>query len=399
MCDSSSLLSVLMFIKYIIKIMMIVSPILLMVVLMLKLVKFLNLSDSSLKDLLRQSLGKIILLVCLFMTSTITNLVFNIIESTTQSRFAYCWEEANLTKITDLKRIERERQNREIDIPINNNNSSQIPDANSRLEIHFIGNGYYDDAILIRDNDNVVFIDGGRYKAYKKDYAYLKDLGIKKIDVMIGSHLHDDHIAAQSYILDKYTVGKIYYPDNVLNCADRGTCRKKDQEYMVPALKKHNKTVQVLKQKDTFIVGNMQFYILGPTKLTTNINNNSFIFILKYFNNTFMFTGDSVFPNLSGNINNAKSLGINFNVDFLKYQHHGNATMSDKILDAVKPKYIVVPNYNAKQYPNEANTNRILKRNIKMYKLTDSKTGNVAVFSDGNNITIVNNAKASDYKR
>ena len=74
------------------------------------------------------------------------------------------------------------------------------------MEMHFIANGYYDDSILIRDNYTVIYIDGGRTEAAKKDIAYLKDLGITKIDYMIGSHVEYDHVAAQADILDNFEV-------------------------------------------------------------------------------------------------------------------------------------------------------------------------------------------------
>ena len=115
-----------------------------------------------------------------------------------------------------------------------------------------------------------------------------------------------------------------------------------------------------------------------------------------------MFTGDSYssmheVPTL---LSNAKQVGLsNIKVDMMKWPHHGNETLPANFVDAVSPKTIVVPNYHAPQHPSNSRQQVLSGRNIKLYRQSDSSTGNIFISSDGNNIKYVMNAEAKNYKR
>ena len=269
------------------------------------------------------------------------------------------------------------------------------------MEIHFIGSGAYDDAILIRTADKVIFIDGGDWNCRKYVTPYLKSAGITKIDVMIGSHLHRNHIATQADIMDNFEVGDIYYPDDIFTCYKRGSCIKSSQEYIIDGLNKHNKTPIVLTAPKKITVGDIEFYFIAPHTIVTGgkypENANSFIFILKYYNTAFMFTGDSGPSNMNATKlkEKADALGVSLDVDVLKYPHHGNATLNDSFLSAIKPEYVIVPNYYHSQFPNSTNKAILNKYNVQMYRQSDSSTGNIFMYSDGNSVKIQTNYKLS----
>ena len=277
------------------------------------------------------------------------------------------------------------------------------PEIKNDLEIHFIASGYYDDAILIRDKTKTIFIDGGRSGGAEKVIPYLKAAGVTKIDLMIGSHAEYDHIQTQASILDSFTVDKIVYPVNIYKCRSNCNCERDDDvRQVISALNRHNKTATQQPIPSTIDLGDMKMYFIAPTKLTCNNNNNSFINILQFGNNTFMFTGDSYssmndVPTL---LANAKQIGLSsIKVDMMKWPHHGNESLPAKFVDAVSPKTIVVPNYHAPQHPSNSRQQVLSGRNIKLYRQSDSSTGNIYIHSDGTNITYTMNAEASKYKR
>lgn len=272
------------------------------------------------------------------------------------------------------------------------------------LEIHFIANGHYDDAILIRTDDKTIFIDGGRTGCYKDDINYLKGLGVTKIDYLIGSHVEYDHIQAQAYILDEFQVGRILYPVDIYTCLSTSYCENpEDSEMVLKALSRNNKVAETVSIPSKIVVGDMTLYFIAPwNKVKNNNNNNSFIFILTYGINSFMFTGDTYSPlnNLTTLENYAHELGLNsIDVDVFKYPHHGNNPMYDKILNKINPEIIVVPNFHASKYPTEENKALINSRGIKMYRQSDSSTGNITLISDGTKISVYMNSSASTYKR
>jgi len=290
---------------------------------------------------------------------------------------------------------------------VKKNDTSQKDEVvkSNKLEMHFIGSkGVYDDAILIRTDNKTIMIDGGSWSCRNYVTPYLKELGVKKIDVMIGSHLHYNHIQTQGDLLDNFDVSNIYYPDDIYTCHSYGSCDTNDQAYVLSAINKYGKKPVILKPGEKVTIGEMEIYILAPQKIITGLysqNANSFIFILKYYNNTFMFTGDAGASQLNGSKlkTYADKLGISLDVDLLKYPHHGNASLYDNFLSYIKPEYTVVPNYNKAIFPYSENINVLNKYGVKMYRQSDSSNGNILVTSDGNNINIKMGVTASQYKR
>lgn len=270
----------------------------------------------------------------------------------------------------------------------------------NKLEIHmFKAEGYYDDCILIRDNTTNIFLDGGR--GGNKVVEYLKELKITKLDAIMGSHLHDDHISAHTNILDNFTVKAAYYPDVLTSCRGCDDRSKKTAQRVNNKLYSKGITPKVITpgnnpQKVT--IGDLEFYFLGPINLVGNTNENSSIVILKFGNNQFMFTGDaeSNLIKYTDIENNAKKLGISFKVDVLKYPHHGNATLDGKFLRTINPKYVLVPNNGYSRGPTSA-SNIKSNTSAKIYCLNgqagcdnSNVSKAVIVTSDGNTISIKN---------
>ena len=307
-------------------------------------------------------------------------------------------EELN-ERLKKVKEKIEENKNANSTNPSVQNGEVSIPSSGdtSKLEMFFIGNSYYDDAILIRNGNNIIFIDGGRWGCVKSVTPYLQNLGVSNIDLLVGSHLHFNHIQSQGDIINNFNVKAITYPDDIYTCANRGSCDTKDQQYVLDAIKNHGLTPKITKPGDTITVGEMKLYFMEPTSIKTSgsypQNANSSIFILTFKNNSFMFTGDiSIHSSQLNSIRNySKSFGISPDVDVLKYPHHGNSTLSDDVLSTVKPEYIIVPNNHSPKYPSSDNINRINNRGIKMYRQSDSSTGNIYVVSDGNNISVKTN--------
>lgn len=269
----------------------------------------------------------------------------------------------------------------------------------SKMEIHFINaGGYYDDAILIRSDKATIYIDGGRGK--DAVVKYLHDLKINTIDYVIGSHTEYDHIDAQGEVIRQFNVKHAIYPNDITKCGC--SCESNDVWNVNSALKSKNMQPEVQPVPSKLTVGDMTLYFIAPYKIGCNKNNNSFIFILQFGNNKFMFTGDSdsALNDVNQMLTNAQKVGLsNIEVDLLKYPHHGNQGLNDKFLDNIKTKYVVVPNVNACTTPARVSVDKLNARNAKIYRQCDSKTGNILVTSDGNNINFKMDVEASTYTK
>ena len=272
------------------------------------------------------------------------------------------------------------------------------------LEMHMFASGYYDDAILIRTGAATIFIDGGRDDAKKLVIPYLQDLGIKKIDAMIGSHTDADHIEAQASVIENFQVVNSYYPVELSTCASLGYCDKaSDVAKVVESSNKYKVPRLVKKAGEKLQIGDMTLYFLGPYQYTNTGkyrgNANSYIFILKYKNTTMIFPGDAETSTFSYSKLKpfADKLGISLDIDVLKYPHHGNANLDTDLLNAMTPSFILIPNYNASKFPNSSNKNKIQNTGAKIYQ--NATDINIVLISDGKNITVKTKQNASSYKR
>ena len=75
---------------------------------------------------------------------------------------------------------------------------------NGNLQIHFIDVGQGDGAILISPRGQTVLFDNGKRGNCGLPVSYLEQLGITKIDYMVASHYHDDHIGCTNEVLGEF---------------------------------------------------------------------------------------------------------------------------------------------------------------------------------------------------
>jgi len=84
------------------------------------------------------------------------------------------------------------------------------------MHIHFVNVGY-GEAILVTKRSFVMLIDGGtaREQEYRNPGCirideYLRKIGISKVDVIIITHIHDDHIGGILNVLKNFPVSEVW---------------------------------------------------------------------------------------------------------------------------------------------------------------------------------------------
>jgi len=84
------------------------------------------------------------------------------------------------------------------------------------MQVHFANVGY-GEAILITRDDFAMLIDGGtdREQEYKNRGCirideYLRKIGVSKVDVVIITHMHDDHIGGIVRVLKNFRVSEVW---------------------------------------------------------------------------------------------------------------------------------------------------------------------------------------------
>ncbi len=84
----------------------------------------------------------------------------------------------------------------------------------SKLQIIYFDVGQAD-STLIMNNGKTALIDGGNDSDGDDLVKYIKSQKISKIDMVIATHLHADHIGGLDDVIDSFDIGTVYMPDTV----------------------------------------------------------------------------------------------------------------------------------------------------------------------------------------
>ena len=269
-------------------------------------------------------------------------------------------------------------------------NPSTPGQDSGELKIYYFGVGRFD-AHLIIGNGTVLFIDSGYESQARKVIPYIKNtLGITKIDGLIGSHMHDNHIKGHIEFVKQMEIGQVIYAEDPGKCLSKRTCVRgsSNPTTLMSLVKQKNIPMTILKPGLNQTIGNLNFDVLEPLSFRSGTggypeNYNSLNFILKFGNHKFYFSGDHV---------RSEEILKNYSkdtldVDILKWPHHGQASVSNKLLDAMTPSYIIVPNSGHQSGSNSG------IRYSKAKGLATGSDGYILAVSDGTNLKVTQVSK------
>lgn len=246
----------------------------------------------------------------------------------------------------------------------------------SKLKIHYIDVGQ-GDSILLQINNINLLIDAGPYECQSKLISYLQSQHIKKLDYIVATHPHDDHIGAMAAVIKKFNIGEFYAPKKTENT--------KAFENMIEALKSKNKKINIAVAGISINLGpHIACEMLAPNNSTYgDTNNYSAVIKITYGNSKFLFMGDAQ------KLSEKEILLKNYDLssDVLKVGHHGStSSSSNEFLDKVNPKISVISSGKGNMYghPNKGTLVNLKNRGVQIYR-TDLD-GNIIFISNGDTI-------------
>lgn len=195
--------------------------------------------------------------------------------------------------------------------------------------VYFFDVGQGDAALIETQQGKIILIDSGTNESEARYLSYLKSLGVEKIDVLIASHPHSDHIGAFDAVILRYDVEEIYMI--------KESVASPTFDDMINAIRLKNLSVTQAKNGVSFTLDGVEFKFLHPNdRLQDDTNANSAVIEVNVYGRKFLFTGDR--ENLTTN-SIYKQLE---DIDVLKAGHHGSqGSIRSKAMEKLRAEYVV----------------------------------------------------------
>lgn len=217
------------------------------------------------------------------------------------------------------------------------------------------------DSIFISNRNETMLIDASTNEMGKTVVKDLEKLGIERIDYLVGTHPHEDHIGGLDEVIKNFDIGKIYMPKVAANT--------KSYEDVLDSIAKKKLKVNSPKIGDKFTVGNAECEIMHIDNKEDNLNADSIVIKMEYNGTTYLFTGDANYE-----VENSRNWP---KVDVLKVGHHGsNSSSTSKFLNQIEPKLALIScgKNNDYGHPGESTVKRLEKIGAKIYRTDENQT-------------------------
>ncbi|MBQ4613210.1 MAG: MBL fold metallo-hydrolase [Clostridia bacterium] len=248
------------------------------------------------------------------------------------------------------------------------------------LQVHFIDVGNAD-CILIRQGEASALIDAGERGDGDLILAHLNSLGVSKLDIVIATHPHADHIGAMAEVVNTLPIGKFvmsFMPESE-------TPTTATYLNMLEALDDKQVPVDEASPGAVYELGTARLTVLAPLEESKEENNISVVTRLTFGERSFLFMGDA-------ETEVEKKLltdGAVLTADVLKVGHHGSSTSSSyAFLQRVSPQYAVIPCGvdNSYDHPSDKVLARLDDLNATIYRA--DVHGHIVFTTDGKKLDV-----------
>ncbi len=247
------------------------------------------------------------------------------------------------------------------------------------LQVHFIDVGQAD-AMLLECGGKFMLIDGGNKADGSLVVSYLEQQGVEKLEAVVCTHAHEDHLGGLPAVLAVYETARVYAPTKTYssNIFDDFLYYTQQQglEITIPA------------PGDRFFLGSAAVTVLGPVKSYAETNDTSIVLRVELGETAFLFTGDMETA-AENDMLDYWGEAFDWKADVLKVGHHGSDTSTGyRFLNAVMPDYgiISVGAGNSYGHPCELPLSRLSDAEVTV--LRTDKLGHILAVSDGKTVTL-----------
>lgn len=207
------------------------------------------------------------------------------------------------------------------------------------------------DATIVRlPNGKVMVVDCNVDNSPEDIVKYLKDAGIKRIDYLVITHPHYDHMSGMKDIADNFEVGEVWTTHYKRKKSEEppGSYEAYRDAYVKGLGKLERKGTPIKKpnaSNDPIVKdGKLEVRVLGPSASVQgnneDIHEESLVVQIKTGKTSVVFTGDTT----NGQLDRIGKYYPIEGTTLWHASHHGsNEGANEDVLRQVKPKYTVIP--------------------------------------------------------
>lgn len=263
------------------------------------------------------------------------------------------------------------------ELPIPNDDSGQAP-AEGQLSAIFLDVGQADAALFTFPDGRHMLVDGGNNNDGDKICDYLREAGVERLEYMVATHPHEDHIGGLDEVLEQFQVDNVYAP--VLDDGDVPTT--KTYEDFLTAVEAEGCGLTPAAAGDRLLEeSGLSIEVLSPAGSGyTELNDYSIVLRVDFGQTSWLLTGDAEA------LVEAEMLegGCDVSADLLKVGHHGSdSSSSAAFLQQVKPANAVIScgADNSYGHPHESTLEALEGMGANLWR-TDLQ-GSIRAVSDG----------------
>jgi competence protein ComEC len=214
-----------------------------------------------------------------------------------------------------------------------NSTSSRGVVTDGKLSVYFLDVGQGDSELLVFGNKTIL-IDAGETDMGDRVVADLKKLGVTRIDLLVATHPHSDHIGGMQNVLAAFPVGQVL---------DTGLPHPSPlYQHFLETIDTQHIPYTIAEQGQTIDIDPaLRILVLSPPpgRFGDDPNQNSVVLRISYGTVNFLFTGD-----LGGDAETALlNTGYALDAQILKVGHHGSEySTSPAFLARVHPEVAVI---------------------------------------------------------
>ena len=258
----------------------------------------------------------------------------------------------------------------------------KLTDNSDNVRVHFLDVGQGDSIFIELTDGKSMLIDASTAEYGEGIADYIKDNGYSKIDYLVATHPHADHIGGMQDVVEQLEIGEIYMP--------KAAATTKTYKNLVKAIKAKGNKINTAKAGNTiYSDSSLGIDILAPNSDSyEEINDYSVVIKLVYGSKSFLFTGDA--ETLSEN-----EITADVSANVLKVGHHGSSTSSsDKFIKRVNPEYAVIScgEGNSYGHPHKETIKTLNKYDVEIFR-TDTM-GTIIAQTDGESLEITDKNKS-----